>query len=362
MTEPIPGARLADSPHRPDGYPLDLVCVVKLVPGSEDRWYVAGAGLRNGPEDWWLEPPGGSFEYWWEKDTNGYNYAVFHYYVRDEEVAAELVERRKQELAAGMAPFTVLPMPPEMEHALGIAPSSPEGCGSPGEGEAGEDDSHQEDLYRSHAMSSAMVWRLASELVRRHPDRLWIHAEGGGMYDRVTVFDLSVDPPMWLVTMNAAASNSLFKSGQMLRWSGAVSDEADAAEWVRRAERLCGLPAPSKPLPPSTPMSLVPRFIAIFLVLQLGSRFTWLPRSIDALAQYPGWHLTMAREWRRAHPGREPEMVFLNRLGENEPDLGLTSAGELWHRNGRRTMLAEQHRSGDPIVRLLLKTVPDLLP
>ena len=211
-------------------------------------------------------------------------------------------------------------------------------------------------------MSSAMVWRLASELVRRHPDRLWVHAEGGGMYDRVTVVDLSADLPTWLLTMNAAGSNSLFKSGQMLRWSDAVSDEADPAEWVRQAERLCGLPAPSKPLPPSTPMSLVPRFIAIFLATQLGSRSTWLLKSIDAVAQHAGWHLTMAAEWRRAHPGRDPEMVFLSRLGEFQPELGLTSAGELWRRDGRRTMLAEQHRNGDPMVRLLLKTVPDLLP
>lgn len=225
-----------------------------------------------------------------------------------------------------------------------------------------EDGPDHAELYRSHAMSSAMVWRLASELVRRHPDRLWVHAEGGGMYDRVTVVDLSADLPSWLLTMNAAGSNSLFKSGQMLRWSDAVSDEADPAEWVRQAERLCGLPAPSKPLPPSTPMSLVPRFIAIFLATQLGSRSTWLLKSIDAVAQHAGWHLTMAAEWRRAHPGRDPEMVFLSRLGEFQPELGLTSAGELWRRDGRRTMLAEQHRNGDPMVRLLLNTVPDLLP
>ena len=106
---------MVDSSNRPDGYPLDLVFVEKLVPGGGDRWYVAGAGLRDGAEEWWLgEPPGGSFEYRWEKDTNGYNFAVSHYYVCDEEVAAELVERRKLELAAGMPSITVLPMPPEI--------------------------------------------------------------------------------------------------------------------------------------------------------------------------------------------------------------------------------------------------------
>jgi hypothetical protein len=55
-------------------------------------------------------------------------------------------------------------------------------------------------------------------------------------------------------------------------------------------------------------------------------------------------------------------MVFLSRLGHLEPELGLTSAGELWRRDERRTKLAEQHSSGDPIVWLLLKTVPDFLP
>jgi hypothetical protein len=347
---------------------LDLVFVEMRVPESNDRWYVADAGLREGIKEWWLgEPPGGAFEYWWDKATNGYNTAVFHYYVRNEEVAVDLVERRKQELAAGMTSITVQPMPSEMEEALGIAPPSAEGSESVGDGEEAEDGEDAPDvndlsMHRSHAMSSAMVSRLASELVRRHPDRLWVHAEGGGTYDRVTVVDLKADPITWLITMNAAGSNSAFNSGPTLLWSDAVSDEADPAEWVRQAERLCGLAAPPKPLPPSTPMSLVPRFIAIFLATQLGSQARWLPTSIKALDHQRGWHLAMASEYRRTHPGRDSEMVFLSRLGEPEAELCLTSAGELWRRDGRRMMLADEHRSGEPIVRLLLKTVPDLLP
>jgi hypothetical protein len=303
---------------------LDLVLVEKPVPGGDDQWYVAGAGLRDGTREWWLgQPLDGSFEYWWEKDTSGSNDAVFRYFVRDEGAAAGLVERRKQELAAGATPFTVQPMSSEMKQALGIVPSPPEGPESLGGSEVPEeveDSYHHEDLNGSHALSLAMVWRLASELVRRHPDRLWVHAEGGGMYDRVTVIDLRAEPPAWLVTMNAAGSNSLFKSGKMLRWRDAFSDAADPADWVRQAERLSDLPVASMPLPPSTPMSLVPRFLAIFLATQLGSRSKWLPRSNDAVAQYPGLAprdgrgMKKGSPWPRARNGL-PEPPRTSRAG-----------------------------------------------
>lgn len=59
-------------------------------------------------------------------------------------------------------------------------------------------------------MSSALVWRLASGLARTHPDGLWVQAEGGAMYDRVTLMDLAADPLTPLLTMNAVGTNPAF--------------------------------------------------------------------------------------------------------------------------------------------------------
>ena len=75
----------AVSGARPPGYDLDLVVIEGKVPGKMNTWRLTGAGLRRGNDEWWLVPPGGSFEYWWEKDSNGYSYAVFHYYVSSEQ-------------------------------------------------------------------------------------------------------------------------------------------------------------------------------------------------------------------------------------------------------------------------------------
>jgi hypothetical protein len=50
------------------------------------------------------------------------------------------------------------------------------------------------DLELPHATAQALVWRLAAELTRRYPDRLWVHPEGGemaGIYDNVSVLDMS---------------------------------------------------------------------------------------------------------------------------------------------------------------------------
>ena len=168
---------------------------------------------------------------------------------------------------------------------------------------------------RSHAMSSALVWRLL-ELVRRHPDRLWVQAEGGAMYDRVTLLDLAADPVSWLLTMNAAGTNCAFKSGETLRWTDAVVDGADPAAWVRRVEQLCGLPHRGGPLPPSTPASLAVRFVSIFLLTQLGSRTTWLPRPTGAFDPARGWHAQVSQEWRRVRSGEDSELVYLHRVGD----------------------------------------------
>lgn len=56
------------------------------------------------------------------------------------------------------------------------------------------------DLELPHSTAQALIWRLAAELTRRYPDRLWVHPEGGdvmSVYDNVSVLDMGL-PPVWL--------------------------------------------------------------------------------------------------------------------------------------------------------------------
>jgi hypothetical protein len=264
---------------------------------SRHKWYVAGVGLRQDDNEWWLgEPTGGAFNYWWEKDGNVYTDAVFHYFAKNQDAAERLADLRRDELAAGWQPLPPLShgdeLEPDDDHAATDGPPP---------------------LHLPHKIASAVVWRLASELVRRHPDRLWVYPEGGGLYDRVTLVDRAGSTSKWLLTMNANGSNSNFESGQTMHWTAVVRDGADPFDWIREAEEMCGLPKPSNPIPSSTPASLVPRLVASFLANQVASRFHWWPSSSDALPREEGWHLQLVEEWCRAHPGREFEVVFLRR-------------------------------------------------
>ena len=365
---PIVGVHLADSQDPPKGHDL-RVALVERKRADDEGWYLAGACLRSEDREWWLDDnPGGGFEYWWEHDGNGYSTATFHYYATNEDAVAQLVGLRREELASGITPYPASPMPPETHSVTdGLIVQAPDGRRSiaeetyEGDGQlVGEDEGHH--LNRSHAVSLALVWRLAAELTRRHPTRLWVYPEGGGMYDRVTVVDLAADPVDWVITLNASGSNSSINGGELLSWAAAFLDGADPAEWVREAERLTGLPSATTPLPPSTPASLAVRLVAVFLTLQLGSRKAWSPRSLHHFASDGGWYRDWITTWERAS-GRSPsELTFLCQAGVREPDFVVSSTGDLRRRDGQHFNLAQCHRPGKSMTELLLRTVPDLLP
>lgn len=113
----------------------------------------------------------------------------------------------------------------------------------------------------------AVSWRLASELMRRHPDTLrLIRAHpGGGLSDC-----------LWLLPINGKGGDlRLNRNGtiQILeRFDGRPADQwrptdweeyigADPREFLHRLEVAAGLPAPPQ-VPPATPVTLTYRVLA----------------------------------------------------------------------------------------------------
>ena len=180
------------------------------------------------------------------------------------------------------------------------------------------------------------------------------------MYDRVTLLDLAADPVSWLLTMNAAGTNCAFKSGETL---------GGPTPWWTALTLRPGCAASSS--------------CAGFLIV--GDRHRPRPRAWRS-GSSPS---SCSRSWGRGPPGcpdrparstprvdgmlrcpgvetrpggEDSELVYLHRVGDAEPEMVVSSSGELWRRDGQRLTLADHHRSGAPVMGLLLKAVPDLLP
>ena len=377
-----PGYRPADAPVRPEGFDVDVVLIEKARGASTGYWYLAGALLRESGKVTWLnqsmpQEPELAWSYWSEKETNGYNYAVFQYWARSRRDAEELVAHRTAELAEGHNPLHGMAKELRVAaHAKGKGAEAPAATAEPTDPSAAihetvnsaESDNEWVDpheecerLARSHAVSQALAWRLCSELVRRHPDRLWVTVQGGGLYDRITLVDISMEPPRCLATLNAAGTNSLLHDGSQMLWSDAHANNGDPVAWVRELERRCGLPAPRGDLPRSTPGSLAVRWVSAFLTSQIGGRFKWLTVQ-EAALDHAGSGFDRLRAWLRENPRQPQELVLLAEQGEQVPRLAVTSNGDLWHADGKQHHLPTLHRSGQPVTALLLKTVPGFLP
>jgi hypothetical protein len=376
-----PGYRQADAPVRPEEFDVDVVLIEKAKGASTGHWYLAGALLRDaGMVSWLTEPmpqePELAWAYWSDHVTNGYNHAVFQYWARSREDAEELVTLRTAELAEGHNPLHGMAEPQIAASVTDKGAEAPTETAEPTHPAATIDetvappependwvDPHEqcERLSRPHTVSQALVWRLCSELVRRHPDLLWVAVQGGGIYDRITLVDISTDPAAFVATLNAAGTNSLLHDGSQMLWSNAHANNGDPAAWVREFERRCGLPPPPGKLPASTPGSLALRWVAAFLTSQIGGGSKWLTVQDSALG-HAGPGFDRLRAWLQRNPRQPHRVVLLAVQGKQAPSLAVTSNGDLWRDDGTHHHLPALHRSGQPVTALLLKTVPELLP
>ena len=356
------GSMLVVEKKQPDGSWLAYA----LYRSDHHVGWISGPPLSHVDVD-----PALAYEYWAEKDTNGDTYAVFGYWVGSVMDAICAFAARQEQLAAGAVPLP--------DYAP--ADTSPVASASKDDGYAidtgqetsravgGIDADPVAPTRLPHATSQALIWRLATELVRRYPDRLWIGAEGGtteeqedGWYDRVTVIDIKEPAPKFIACFNAEGSGLLLDDG-VPRWTSAYRPGVDRSAWLTELAQRAGLPDRPHGLPPSTPQSLVQRYVAAFLALQIGARKSWLVRPPKTFGDFRST-FAGADHWRQAHPELADYVLCLapaTGFG-GSAKLALSIHGDLWRDDGQHFHLPSLHKSGKPATAMLLQTVPDLLP
>ena len=117
------------------------------------------------------------------------------------------------------------------------------------------------------SLIEAASWRLASELMRRHPNgvRLFRGHPGSGQYDLLWMTGIpapGVDVRLnrnGTIQVHGRADGGRDLSWPPTAWSDYLS--ADPKDFIDRLERAAGWPAPSQ-VPPSTPITLTYRVLA----------------------------------------------------------------------------------------------------
>lgn len=117
------------------------------------------------------------------------------------------------------------------------------------------------------SLIEAASWRLASELMRRHPKdvRLFRGHPGGGTYDVLWI--IGIPEPGIDIRLNRAGTIQIHgrADGRLdISWPPTAWGEylnADPKNFVERIERAAGWPVPKK-VPPSTPVTLTYRVLA----------------------------------------------------------------------------------------------------
>ena len=113
----------------------------------------------------------------------------------------------------------------------------------------------------------AASWRLASELVRRHPltTRVLHTHPGGGQYDCLTITSPAATGGTIQLNRNGSIQvHQRFDDSPDPQWEPTSWDEylrADPRAFLNLLERGAGLPTPRR-VPPSDPMTITYRFLA----------------------------------------------------------------------------------------------------
>jgi hypothetical protein len=234
------------------------------------------------------------------------------------------------------------------------------------------------------AAADPLTWRLAVELVRRHPEDLWIVRTFlfDGSYDCLSI-RLLPNPLLSSGTIAINRNGSHVRVGwlgkvdeapedePLLSWGSAYA-EPDPRRWIRELEEISGLPTPGKVLPPSTPSSLALRWIAGFLSLHTGSRPRWTAwndwSEVD-FGQRPADFdvFSGAAQWLRTQGGgpATARVLFIGTYDDasRKPVFALSSDGHLWRADAPVIDLPQVYTAvGRSLTQLILATAANAVP
>ena len=196
----------------------------------------------------------------------------------------------------------------------------------------------------------AASWRLASELVRRHPDstRILRTHPGDGMYDCLTI--VSTENNAGTIQLNREGTiqvSERFDDAPGDEWEPTAWDDylrADPRDFLVRLERASGLLQPSH-VPPAVPMTLTYRVLAALASTAFKSihRIEIQPGYIDTSGYGSGPNTALdafssiPADLLRAHDGDllgEPGYRFWVLLRDDTPILAFEQKeGMVWSRH-----------------------------
>jgi len=222
-------------------------------------------------------------------------------------------------------------------------------------------------------------WRLATELMRRHPTRFQLieTQPGGGQYDCLSLYDRRAHASGPHFQFNRAGRLHWFERDQTLSWDDFWWDVVgtdDMKRLVERIEAWAGIPSPAA-IPPTSAEVLVYRVISALLTTACFGRDSWRcvngyldssgggggPRT-DYFDAFP----LIAGELLRRQPNdllEIPEYRFWFVLRANDPVLAFEiSSGTCWDRDGRTIKLLRLYAQSKRVHRVVMEVAGDLLP
>lgn len=364
----------------------ELLLIERPIDSFHGPWRIDGALVKEpGREPQWVE---GWIDTYWSADAkqlwdyfmdkgggNGNTWEIGFLRIASPADAPEVVvhynDKYSVENPYGLTEAATLPKPVLHDSVKDIEQKAGDPC---------EDHVHVDMPF---AAADALTWRLASELVRRHPEDLWVIRTFplDGFYDCLSIRRLP-DPLTspasieinrrgthvkvgWFGQPQSASDNEPF-----LSWGDAYA-QPDPRDWLKRLEESAGLEAPRSTLPPSTPSSLAVRWIALFLAMQAGSRPRWTAwndwSEVDFGSPPADFEkIPRAGKWLRSHGGGSAaaRVLFVGTYegSTRQPHIALSVEGNLWQSNNETVELPRVYAAtGRRLATTVVETAAEFL-
>lgn len=230
-------------------------------------------------------------------------------------------------------------------------------------------------LSESRRLKEVMSWRFITELHRRFPKRFQIIEAhpGGGMYDCLTLIDKQRQESVIDVNRQGSVHVLLEHSDIWSNWLERMLAE-DSKDFLDEVTRVARLKIPNK-LPPTTPESLVYRFISDFLSHSINQREYWECRNgfFDTSSISPS---SIRAEWYELFPNAKsrldelvrrndsdlPAYQFWFLLRDEKPKLCLEFSGTAYRLDGKSIDLMPLYKQYRRIWPIISEVALDLLP